>query len=83
MPDKLRTTASELKLMIEERLRASHPDCERAEVNEVEATPPAFNLATPGGLDEDPFVAYVRSVALPILPTARAISITVSEPAPK
>jgi len=32
MPDKLRTTASELKLMIEERLRASHPDCERAEV---------------------------------------------------
>jgi len=32
MPDKLRTTASELKLMIEERLRAGHPDCERAEV---------------------------------------------------
>jgi hypothetical protein len=32
MPDKLRTTASDLKLMIEEKLRAGHPDCERAEV---------------------------------------------------
>ena len=32
MPDKLRKTASDLKLMIEEKLRAGHPDCERAEV---------------------------------------------------
>ena len=33
MPDKLRKTASDLKLMIEEKLRAGHPDCERAEVS--------------------------------------------------
>ena len=32
MRDKLRKTASDLKLMIEEELRAGHPDCERAEV---------------------------------------------------
>ena len=32
MPDKQRKTASDLKLMIEEKLRAGHPDCERAEV---------------------------------------------------
>ena len=27
-----RKTAADLKLMIEEKLRAGHPDCERAEV---------------------------------------------------
>jgi hypothetical protein len=32
MPDKSRKTAAELKLMIEEKLLADHPDCERAEV---------------------------------------------------
>jgi hypothetical protein len=32
MPDKPRRTAAELKLMIEDKLLASHPDCERAEV---------------------------------------------------
>ena len=32
MPDKLRKTASDLKLIIEEELRAGHLDCERAEV---------------------------------------------------
>jgi hypothetical protein len=32
MPDKPRKTAAELKLMIEEKLRAGHPECKRAEV---------------------------------------------------
>jgi hypothetical protein len=32
MPDKPRKTAADLKLMIEEKLRAGHPECERAEV---------------------------------------------------
>lgn len=32
MPDKMRKTASDLKLMIEEELRSGHPACERAEV---------------------------------------------------
>ena len=32
IPDKSRKTAAELKLMIEEKLLAGHPDCERAEV---------------------------------------------------
>jgi hypothetical protein len=32
VPDKPRKTAAELKLLIEEKLLAGHPDCERAEV---------------------------------------------------
>jgi hypothetical protein len=32
MSDKPRKTAADLKLMIEEKLRAGHPECERAEV---------------------------------------------------
>jgi hypothetical protein len=32
MSDKPRKTAADLKLIIEERLRAGHPECERAEV---------------------------------------------------
>jgi hypothetical protein len=32
MRNKSRRTAAELKLMIEEKLLAGHPDCERAEV---------------------------------------------------
>jgi hypothetical protein len=32
IPDKPRKTAAELKLLIEEKLLAGHPDCERAEV---------------------------------------------------
>jgi hypothetical protein len=32
MPDKQRKTAPDLKLMIEEKLRTGHPDCERAEL---------------------------------------------------
>ena len=32
IPDKPLKTAAELKLLIEEKLLAGHPDCERAEV---------------------------------------------------
>ena len=32
IPDKPRTTAAELKLLIEEKLLAGYPDCEKAEV---------------------------------------------------
>ena len=32
MSDKPRKTAGDLKLIIEEKLRAGHPECERAEV---------------------------------------------------
>jgi hypothetical protein len=32
MPDKPTKTAADLKLMIEAKLRAGHPECERAEV---------------------------------------------------
>jgi hypothetical protein len=32
MPEKATKTAAELKLMIEDKLRAGHPECKRAEV---------------------------------------------------
>ena len=45
IPDKPRKTAAELKLLIEEKLLAGHPDCERAEV--VIILPPLNTLGQP------------------------------------
>ena len=41
MSERSKKTASDLKLMIEERLRSGHPECERAEVI---INPPAKGL---------------------------------------
>jgi hypothetical protein len=41
MNDRPKKTASDLKLMIEEKLRSGHPECERAE---VVINPPAKGL---------------------------------------
>ena len=41
MSDRPKKTASDLKLMIEEKLRSGHPECERAE---VVINPPAGDL---------------------------------------
>jgi hypothetical protein len=41
MKDRPKKTASDLKLMIEEKLRSGHPECERAE---VVINPPAKGL---------------------------------------
>jgi hypothetical protein len=41
MSDRAKKTASDLKLMIEEKLRSGHPACERAE---VVINPPAKGL---------------------------------------
>jgi hypothetical protein len=48
MPDKSRRTAAELKLLIEEKLLAGHPDCERVEVviNPPAAGRPVSNART-------------------------------------
>ena len=52
IPDKPRKTAAELKLLIEEKLLAGYPDCERAEL--------AINPPAAGHLGQPPSSASDR-----------------------